>query len=119
MVAGNYLGNSVVTLLNTGAVTFSPTTPLNFKKQAAGTTSQPQKVKLTNTGKTELKISAMKATGQFGMSSTCGESVAAGATCTISVTFSPKTQGVTSGTVMIEDSASSKPQVIELAGTGT
>ncbi len=119
IVVANYLGNSVITFLNTGAVTFSPNTPLNFEKQAAGTTSAPQTVKLANTGKTELKISAMKATGQFGMSSTCGESVAAGANCTISVTFSPKTQGAKSGTVEIRDSASSKPQVIELFGTGT
>jgi hypothetical protein len=37
----------------------------------------------------------------------------------ISVTFSPKTQGAKSGTVTINDSASSKPQVIELSGTGT
>jgi hypothetical protein len=61
----------------------------------------------------------MKASAQFGMSSTCGSTVAAGANCTISVTFSPKTQGAKSGTVTIDDSASSKPQVIELSGTGT
>jgi hypothetical protein len=53
------------------------------------------------------------------MSSTCGSSVAPGANCAISVTFSPKTQGAKSGTVTINDSASSKPQVIELSGTGT
>jgi hypothetical protein len=119
MVIADYTGNSVITLLNTGVVTFSPTTPLVFKKQAVGTTSAPQTVTLTNTGKTELKISSMKASAQFGMSSTCGSSVAAGANCTISVTFSPKTQGAKSGTVTINDSASSKPQVIELSGTGT
>jgi len=106
-------------LLNTGTASFSPTTPLNFHKQKAGTTSAPQTVTLTNTGKTALTISSMKAGGQFGMTSTCGTSVAAGANCAISVTFSPKTQGAKSGTVSIKDSASSKPQVIELSGTGT
>ena len=119
ILLADYSGNSVVTLLNTGVLTFSPTTPLNFKKQKHGTTSAPQTVKLTNSGKTALKISAMKATGQFGMTSTCGEGVAAGKSCNISVTFSPTTQGAKSGTVTIEDSASSKPQVIELSGTGT
>jgi FG-GAP-like repeat/Abnormal spindle-like microcephaly-assoc'd, ASPM-SPD-2-Hydin len=114
-----YLGNSLVTLLNTGVVYFSPITPLNFKKQATGTTSAPQTVTLTNTGKTALTVSSMKATGQFAMTSTCGTSVAAGANCTISVTFSPKTKGAKSGTISINDSASSKPQVIELSGTGT
>jgi hypothetical protein len=33
--------------------------------------------------------------------------------------FSPQTKGVKTGIVMIEESASSKPQVIELSGTGT
>lgn len=116
---GNYLGNSVITVLNTGVVAFSPTTPLTFKKQKHGTTSAPQTVTLTNTGKTELKISAMKASAQFGVTSTCGSSVAAGANCAISVTFSPTSQGPKSGTVTIDDSASSKPMVIELSGTGT
>jgi hypothetical protein len=111
--------SDALVLLNTGVVSFSPTTPLNFKKQEHGTTSAPQTVTLTNTGTTELKISAMKAAGQFAMTSTCRESVAADAACTISVTFSPKTQGAKSGTVTIDDSASSKPQVIALSGSGT
>jgi len=111
--------NDVIVLLNTGVVSFSPTTPLNFKKQAVGTTSSPQTVRLTNTGTTTLKISSMKATGQFAMTSTCGSSVAAGANCAISVAFSPQSKGAKSGTVTINDSASSKPMVIELSGTGT
>jgi len=119
LVITNFDGNDVLVMLNTGVISFSPTTPLNFKKQTVGTTSAPRTVTLTNTGTTELKISSMKATGQFGMTSTCGASVAAAANCTISVTFSPKSKGAKSGTVTINDSASSKPQVIELSGTGT
>ena len=115
----DFYGSAEDVLLNTGVTTFSPTTPLNFKKQKHGTTSAPQTVKLTNTGKTALKISMMKVTGQFGMTSTCAVSVAAGKACSISVTFSPTTQGAKSGTITLEDSASSKPQVIELSGTGT
>jgi hypothetical protein len=115
----DYSQNSVITLLNTGAVKFSPTTPLAFRKQAVGTTSSPLKVKLTNGGTAALKISSMKAVGQFALTSTCGTSVAPGANCTISVAFSPKTKGAKSGTVTINDSASSKPMVIELSGTGT
>jgi hypothetical protein len=61
----------------------------------------------------------MKVAGQFEMSSNCGKGVAAGKNCTISVTFSPQSQGAKSGTVTINDSASSKPMVIELSGTGT
>jgi hypothetical protein len=41
------VGDAVITLLNTGVVSFSPTTPLNFGKQAVGTTSAAQTVTLT------------------------------------------------------------------------
>jgi hypothetical protein len=119
LIAVDYGFGRIITLLNTGVVTFSPTTPLSFSKQAVGTTSTPQTVTLTNAGTTTLTVSSMKATAQFGMTSTCSGRVAPGANCTISVTFSPKSKGAKSGTVTINDSASSKPQVIELSGTGT
>jgi large repetitive protein len=119
LVLANYRYNNVIVLLNTGVASFSPTTPLRFNNQAVGTTSAPLTVTLTNTGTTALSISSMKAAGQFAVTSTCGASVAAGASCTISATFSPKTKGYRSGTIRIDDSASSKPQVIELFGTGT
>jgi hypothetical protein len=45
--------------------------------------------------------------------------VAPGASCAISITFSPKSAGQYSGLITIVDSASSKPQVIELSGNGT
>lgn len=106
-------------LLNTGAVSFSPTTPLSFGKQAVGTKSPAKKVALTNAGKVELRVSSIKATAQFNVSTTCRESVSPGAGCTISITFSPESKGAKSGTVTINDSASSKPMVIDLSGTGT
>jgi hypothetical protein len=110
---------SITTLLNTGVVAFSPTTPLNFNKQAVGTSSAPQTVTLTNTGSTELKIQSMKASSEFAMTSSCGARVAPGANCTITATFSPTQQGAKTGAITIVDNASSKPQVIELLGTGT
>lgn len=110
----------MIVLLNTGVVSFSSATPLRFGNQLVGTTSAPLTVTLTNTGRGALTISSMKASsGQFAVTSTCGASVPAGANCTISATFSPKTKGYRSGTIRIDDSASSKPQVIELFGTGT
>lgn len=111
--------NDVVTILNTGVVAFSPTTPLTFPFQLVGTTSTSQTATLTNIGTTAMRIAQMMATGQFGMTSTCGSSVAAGASCTISAMFSPTSQGSKFGTVTINDSASSKPQVIELTGEAT
>jgi hypothetical protein len=119
LVLANSAGESVITLLNTGVVAFSPTTPLVFQKQAVGTTSSAQSVTLTNTGAKGLKISSAKASSQFSVTTTCGSRVAPEASCTISVTFSPKSKGLKPGTVTIDDSASSKPMVIELSGTGT
>ena len=116
--AGKPDARFVSVMLNAGAAYFSPSTPLNFGKQAVGTTSSPKAVTLTNTGKSALTISSMKASAQFGVTSTCGSSVATGANCPINVTFSPTSTGAKSGTVTIHDSASSKPQVIELTGTG-
>ena len=113
------LNNALVTLLNTGVVSFSPSTAPNFPEQIIGKTSPPQTVKVTNKGTTALSISAMKVKGQFAAASTCGASVAAGASCAITVTFTPLSIGNKVGTVSISDSASSKVQVIELTGAGT
>jgi hypothetical protein len=45
--------------------------------------------------------------------------VAAGANCSISVRSQPTVENAVSGTMTIDDSASSQPQVIELFGAGT
>jgi hypothetical protein len=115
----DYRADFVITLLNTGVVSFSPTTPIDFPFQLVNTTSVAQTVTLKNTGTTALTISAIKTSGQFSTTSTCGTSVAPGAMCSLKVTFSPKTQGSKSGAISIKDSASTKPQVIELSGAGT
>jgi hypothetical protein len=118
-VLANYGGDNVFVMLNTGVVSLSPTLPLNFKTQAVGTTSPPQTVTLTNTGSKALRIASMKASSEFAVTSTCGASVAAGAKCTINATFTPTKKGPQQGTISIIDSASTKPQVIEMLGTGT
>jgi FG-GAP-like repeat/Abnormal spindle-like microcephaly-assoc'd, ASPM-SPD-2-Hydin len=119
IVAADNLDQEVTVLLNTGTVSFTPSGPVNFPFQLVGTRSSRQTVTLTNSGTSTLTISSMKAAGQFRMSSSCGGSVLPGGSCTVNVTFSPRTQGPKSGTVSIIDSASSKPQVIELTGAGT
>jgi hypothetical protein len=107
-------------LLNTGVVSFSPTSPLTFPTQLLGTKSKVITASLTNNGTSALTISSITLQGKpFAMQTTCGDSVAVGGSCKISATFTPKAQGSASGTVTINDSASSKPMVIELLGTGT
>ncbi len=112
--------SGIVSMLNTGAVSFSPITPVSFQSQLVGTTSTPQAVTLTNAGTTTLTISSITETSkQFHMTNTCGSSVPPGGNCSFTVSFEPQSKGVLSGTISIRDSASTKPQVIELTGVGT
>ena len=120
LVSAAYVDEEVITLLNTGVVSFSPTTPITPPTTLLGSTSAARSVTLTNNGTSPLTISSMKASGPpFRMRTTCEGSVAPGGSCDIAATFTAQVEGVTTGTVTIRDSASSKPQVVELIGTGT
>jgi hypothetical protein len=113
-------GGAVITLLNTGIVTFSPTTPITFPTQLLGTTGAPLSATLANDGTSPLAISSVSYSGEpFHVQTTCKGSLAPAASCTITATFTAQTVGVTTGTITIHDSASSKPQVVELVGTAT
>jgi uncharacterized repeat protein (TIGR01451 family) len=110
----------VITLTGIGAtpgVTLS-TFALFFAGQAVGTTSAPQSVTLTNGGSSALSITSIAVAGDFAQTNTCGSSVAAGASCTISVTFTPTASGSRSGTLTITDGGVGSPRVVTLSGTG-
>ncbi len=111
--------SGVITMLNTGVASLAPTSPLAFPAQLVNTKSSSQTVTLTNNGKSALSISSIKVSGEFKESSTCGKSLAAGAQCTVSSLFQPTTTGSLTGLITLVDSASSKPQFIELLGAGT
>jgi hypothetical protein len=115
----DFSGSDVGVLLNTGIVSFSPTTPLLFPRQLVGTVSTAQTVTLTNSGATALSITSKSVTGPFQLSTSCGGSVAPAASCDLTVSFQPSVAGAATGLVSLHDSASSKPQVIELNGMGT
>jgi len=110
----------VVTLMGTGmgpAVSFSAST-MSVGGQVVGTTSGAHTVTLTNSGTGTLAIASVAASGDFSETNTCGKSVAAGASCTISVTFAPTAAGTRSGTITITDNAPGSPHVVTLTGTG-
>lgn len=123
LLGADFGGSDIIVLLNTGVITFSPTTPLSFPPQLVGTASQPRHVTMTNNGAGTLSISSISTKQPFQLASdtTCGTSLPAGAKCTLSVAFQPTTAtiGLQSGLVSVSDNASSKPQIIELSGTGT
>ncbi len=95
---------------------------LTFKNQIRGTTSLAMTATLTNNQQEALNISSIAITGSnktaFAQTNTCGTSLAAGANCTISVTFAPKVLGSRTAAVTIQDDAGTSPQTVTLSGTG-
>jgi centrosomal CEP192-like protein/beta-propeller repeat-containing protein/ASPM-SPD-2-Hydin domain-containing protein len=108
----NLIGGS-----SSGVASLSKTS-LAFGSQQVATTSAPQSVALKNTGTTPLNISSIVAAGDFAQTNTCGTSVAAGSSCSITVTFTPTTIGSRAGTVTISDTDPTGVQVISLSGMG-
>jgi hypothetical protein len=94
------------------------TTSLNFAAQTVSTQSAPQTITLTNSGNGALTPLKITRTGPFAQTNTCGNSVAAVASCTISVTFSPLGAGTQNGTMTLTDNAADSPQTVDLSGTG-
>src|SRR5256884_290868 len=83
-------------------------------------------VTLTNTGTAALTINSFAASGDFAATSTgasaCPTSpatLAAGANCTINVTFTPTASGARTGTLSLADDAGGSPQIMTLSGNGT
>jgi len=122
--AGLWVALSLVPLCSlaaqagTPAVTFSPTS-LTFGTQLRGTTSPSQNLTLTNTGTTSLTISGIRASAYYSETNNCPASLAAGASCTISVAFSPAANGTVTGTIAVADNAAGTPQEVTLTGTCT
>ncbi len=110
----------IITLKGTGTpptLTLS-TTSLTFGDQLVHTISPPQTVTLTNNGPGPLTVGGTGPTSEFGVTSDCAGTVAASASCTISITFQPVINGTRTGTATIFDNAAGNPHKISLTGTG-
>jgi hypothetical protein len=128
-VASNALASpSSITLQGSGTAAAPPTATLSpatlsFGSVTSGVTSSAQMLTLSNTGNAALTISGITIGGanptDFAETNTCGASLAAGATCTISVTFTPGSVTSFSATVSIVDNATGSPQTATLSGSGT
>jgi hypothetical protein len=91
---------------------------LTFGAQTLSTTSPAQLVSVTNTGGDPLNITGISTSGDFASVSNCGTSVASGASCGVSVTFTPTAIGARTGTLTFTEDAAGSPHVITLNGTG-
>lgn len=112
----------IVTLSGVGtAIQLSPAS-LNFGTVEVGQSSNPQNVTMTNVGSARVTITSITITGSdpadFSDTTTCGKSLNGGASCTISVTFTPTVTGARSASVSVADSSGGSPQTVALSGTG-
>ena len=99
------------------ALTATPSS-LTFASRTVGTTSPAQAVTLRNPGTSAATLGAIGASGDFAQTNNCGTSLAAGASCTISVTFRPTAAGARSGVLSVPSSAPGSPTTVPLSGTG-
>ena len=85
-----------------------------------GVTTSSQTVTLTNTGNGALTISSLAAITPFADTTTCpvsASTLAASASCIISVTFTAGVVGTTYGSVTISDDGQGSPQIVGLTGS--
>ena len=106
-----------------GTVSVSPTS-LAWGSFAVGASGGTKVATLQNGSAASISISGVSVTGtnaaDFVLSSkTCGATLASGANCTATISFSPKAAGARSATLQFGDSASNSPQSVALSGTGT
>jgi Periplasmic copper-binding protein (NosD)/Abnormal spindle-like microcephaly-assoc'd, ASPM-SPD-2-Hydin len=109
----SFSGSSV----SAGIPTLNPTS-LTFPTTLIGQSSAPQSAILTNTGTGPLGITNIYSYGDFPETNNCPSSLAAGASCTITVTFTPSNSGTEDGTVYIYTDSSYFAVYLNTSGTG-
>jgi HYDIN/CFA65/VesB-like, Ig-like domain/Abnormal spindle-like microcephaly-assoc'd, ASPM-SPD-2-Hydin len=95
---------------------------LAFTDQQVGTPSMAETLTLSNVPEGSLSITGITITGanagDFAETDTCGTGLDPGASCTISVTFTPSAVGARSATLSVADDAGNSPQTASLSGAG-
>jgi hypothetical protein len=117
LAAPNSGASTVSLLLQSPAAIFS-ITDVKFGQQNVGTTSNPRRVFMANTGSAPMQLAGIVASGDFAETNNCKAAVPMGQSCEIDVVFKPAATGLRSGAITIADNAAGSPQVIQLSGTG-
>jgi hypothetical protein len=102
-------------------LTFLPTS-LKFARETVGTTSAPLDTTVTNVFPLPVTINRLAAHGDFAETNTCPAppaTLASGAACSVSVTFTPTAEGTRTGWVAFDHSAPASPQYVDLSGAAT
>ena len=126
---GDVSSPQTVILTGTGvnvALTVAPTS-LSFGSQPVGSATTAQTVTLTHVSNAAIAFTSVAVSGgapaaansDYTQTNTCGGSIAANASCTISVVFKPSIAAAETANLVITDAASTSPQTVTLTGTGT
>ena len=78
---------------------------LTFGNMDIGGSSTAQVVTFTNAATAAITVPQILTTGDFAVTTTCGSTIAALSTCTISVTFKPTATGPRTGTLTVNSSS--------------
>jgi sugar lactone lactonase YvrE len=117
----------VATLTGTGSPTAAPKTSFNtsslvFPGRRTGDSGSSQIVTLSNAGSAPLAIWTISVIGansdDFAINTTCSAIVASGASCSVSVAFTPHGTGPRSASLLFVDSEADSPRIIALSGRG-
>ena len=84
-----------------------------------GASGSSQAVTLSNTGTDVLNINGIVASGDYSQTGTCGATLAASASCTINLTFTPSSTGTRNGYLTLNVTDSSILHTVTLSGSGT
>lgn len=92
---------------------------VQFGKQAIASASAPAQITVRNASSSPIRFDQIISSGiDFESRNNCGNELAAGAECTLQVTFKPAISGDRMGAIEIAASDSGSPHYVPLAGTG-
>ena len=111
-----YIGNPAAA--GSPAAQVSPTA-LAFPATPVGASASSQQFAIDNTGTAALIVTSVTSSNaEFSLISGCG-TIAAGASCNVSVGFNPTTAGTRSGTITVNHNASGAASSVTVSGTAT
>lgn len=90
---------------------------VQFSYQKVGTTSSPQTLQITNSGVGPLTL-AITIQGDFQQTNNCPTSLAQGANCTVSITYTPLVPGAETGRLVMTTNAVPAQSAVALTGIG-
>lgn len=109
---------AAVITVTASSVSFTPTS-LSFSEQHVGSTSTAKSLVLTNTGASPVAITSIVPTGDFAATGCADPSLAAGASCSLSVTFAPTAAGnQIVGSITLTSNAANSPYSAAMSGKG-